>query len=181
MTEIWLPIEGYENLYEVSNLGRVRRLESVVTNKAGVTRKFPGKILKPGTRQNGYLGVVLCKNGIVRSFLLHRLVASAFIPNPDNGFCVVNHLDENKQNNSVENLEWCTQKENVNYGTRNKRASEKRQKPVLCIELNQIFQSLTDAAKQLSLSVGNISWVLTGRSKTAGGYHFEYAEIKTAS
>ena len=180
MTEIWLPIEGYENLYEVSNLGRVRSLKRTVTNKNGVTQKVPGKILKPGTQQNGYLTVALCKNGISRSFYLHRIVSTAFLPNPDNLPCV-NHLDENKQNNSVENLEWCTQKENINYGTRNKRVSEKLSKPVLCIELNQIFPSLTEAARQLCLSVENLSHVLTGRFKTTGGYHFEYAETKTAS
>ena len=180
MTEIWLPIEGYENLYEVSNLGRVRRLESVVTGKNGVTRKVSGKILKPRTQQNGYLTVELYKNGIRRHFLLHRLVATAFLPRSDKKF-QVNHLDENKLNNTVENLEWCTAKENNNYGTRNKRSSEKRSKPVLCVELNQIFPSLTEAAKQLRLNVGNLGSVLTGRSKTAGGYHFEYLETKTAS
>ena len=180
MTEIWLPIGSYENLYEVSNLGRVRRIESFVNGKAGSKRKVSGKILKPRTYRNGYLYVTLCKNGVVRNFLLHRLVATAFLPKSDKKF-QVNHLDENKLNNTVENLEWCTQKENINYGTRTKRASEKRSKPVLCVELNQIFPSLTDAARQLRLNVGNISNVLTGRIKTTGGYHWEYAEIKTAS
>ena len=180
MTEIWLPIENYENLYEVSNLGRVRRLESFVNGKAGSKRKVSGKILKPMAQQNGYLFVTLCKNGIGRSFTLHRLVSTAFLPKSDKKF-QVNHLDEDKTNNTVENLEWCTAKENVNYGTRTKRASEKLQKPVLCVELNQIFPSLTEAARQLCLSVGNISGVLTGYSKTAGGYHWEYAETKTAS
>ena len=180
MTEIWLPIEGYENLYEVSNLGRVRRLESVVNGKAGSKRKVSGKILKPRTHRTGYLFVNLCKNGIRRNFFIHRLASAAFNPNPGKKPCV-NHLDENKQNNSVENLEWCTQKENVNYGTGIKRSSEKRSKQVLCVELNQIFPSLNEAARQLRLSVGNISNVLAGRSKTAGGYHWEFAETKTAS
>lgn len=179
MTEIWLQIEGYENLYEVSNLGRVRRIKSVITTKAGVTQKFPGKILKPVTNR-GYLTVNLSKNGIVRRFRIHRLVATAFIPNPEN-LPQVNHLDEDKTNNTVENLEWCSAKENVNYGTRNKRTAEKLSKPVLCVELNQIFPSLTDAAKQLRLNVGNLGSVLTGRYKTTGGYHFEFAETKTAS
>ena len=179
MTEIWLPIEGYENLYEVSNLGRVRRLESFVTNTNGVRRKVPGKILKPGTAR-GYLIVNLSKNGISRPFLIHRIVSTAFLPNPDN-LPQVNHRDENKQNNSVENLEWCSAKDNNNYGTRNKRISEKRSKQVLCVELNQIFPSLNEAARQLRLSVGNISNVLAGRSKTTGGYHWEFAETKTAS
>ena len=179
MTEIWLPIEGYD-FYEVSNLGRVRRLESVVTNTNGITRKVQGKILKPMTNNSGYLMVRLCKNGISRPFLIHRLVSAAFLPNPDKK-PQVNHLSEDKLNNSVENLEWCTAKENVNYGTRNKRASEKHQKPVLCVELNQIFSSLTEAAKQLRLNVGNLGSVLAGRRKTAGGYHWEYAETKAAS
>lgn len=180
MTEIWLPIENYENLYEVSNLGRVRRIESVVTNTNGIRRKFPGKILKPVANSSGYLFVKLSKNGISRVFLIHRLVASAFIPNPNN-LPQVNHKDENKLNNTIFNLEWCSAKENINYGTGIKRSSEKRSKQVLCVELNQIFPSLTEAAKQLRLSVGAISWVLTGRSKTAGGYHWEFAETKTAS
>ena len=84
MTEIWLPIEGYENLYEVSNLGRVRRLESVVTGKNGVTRKVSGKLLKPRTQHNGYLKVELYKNSIRRYFLIHGVVSTAFIPNPNN-------------------------------------------------------------------------------------------------
>ena len=180
MTEIWLPIEGYENLYEVSNLGRVRRLESVVNGKNGSKRKVSGNILKPRAQQNGYLMVNLCKNGIRRSYYMHRIVSTAFIPNPDNK-PQVNHKDEDKLNNSVENLEWCTAKENTNYGTRTKRSSEKLQKPVLCVELNQIFPSLTDTAKHFNVTLSNLSWVLTGRSKTAGGYHFEYLETKTAS
>ena len=172
MTEIWLPIEGYENLYEVSNLGRVRRLESFVTGKNGVKQKFPGKILKPGTAR-GYLFVNLSKNGIQRPFYIHRLVSAAFLPDSDKKF-QVNHRDENKQNNSVENLEWCSAKENLNYGTRNKRISEKRSKPVLCVELNQIFSSLTDAAKHFKVTPTNLHYALTGRHKTACGYHFEY-------
>ena len=172
MTEIWLPIEGYENLYEVSNLGRVRRLESFVAGKAGSKRKISGKILKPGVSK-GYLIVNLCKNAVRKNYYVHRLVSTAFLPNPDNK-PQVNHLSEDKTNNEVSNLEWCTAKENNNYGTRIKRASEKHSKSVLCIELNQIFPSLTEAARQLSLNVGNLGSVLAGRRKTAGGYHFEY-------
>ena len=174
MSEIWLPIEGYENLYEISNLGRVRSLERTVIKKNGVRRKVSGKILKPRTNNSGYLMVRLYKNGIWRDFLLHRIVSTAFIPNPDKKL-QVNHLSEDKTNNSVENLEWCTAKENNNYGTKNKRASEKLSKPVLCVELNQIFPSLTEAAKHFNVTQSNLGSVLAGRSKTAGGYHWEYA------
>ena len=179
MTEIWLPIEGYENLYEVSNLGRVRRLASVVTSKAGVTRKFSGKILKPVTHRDGYLRVNLCKNGKIKTFRVHRLVASAFIPNPK-GLPAVNHKDECKTNNAVSNLEWCTTEYNNNYGTHNER-NIKLRKIIRCVELDKTFPSILAASKELNLQSGNISHVLTGRRKSAGGYHFEFAEIKAAS
>ena len=178
MTEIWRPIEGYE-FYEVSNLGRVRRLESFVNCKNGVKQKFPGKILKPRVNNCGYLMVRLCKNGICRSYYLHRLVCQAFLPNPDNK-PQVNHLSEEKTNNSVENLEWCTAKENANYGTRTKRVSEKLSKPVRCVELDRIFNSISDAARHFNIAQPNISNVLAGKLKTAGGYHWELVEAKAA-
>ena len=94
----------YTGLYQVSNLGRVRSLGNDKTRKE--------RILKPKINNKGYLQVILCKNGKVKTFLVHRLVATAFIPNPDN-LPVVNHRDENPLNNCVDNLEWCTQKYNV--------------------------------------------------------------------
>lgn len=102
--EEWLPIEGYEN-YQVSNLGRVKSL------KYGKE-----KILSQCRLKNGYLYVVLCKNGKMKGFRVHRLVAMAFLENPNNYTCI-NHKDEDKTNNCVDNLEWCTQKYNSNYGT----------------------------------------------------------------
>ena len=167
--EEWRPIEGYE-YYEVSNLGRVR---SWINNKW--KRRNTPKILSLHRLTKGYLGVSLSSApNVSKTIKVHRLVAKAFIPNPDKKF-QVNHLDECKTNNAVSNLEWCTQKENLNYGTRTKRASEKCSKPVLCVELNRIFPSLNEAARQLSLNTGNLSSVLSGRNKTAGGYHFEFA------
>ena len=179
MTEIWRPIKDYENIYEVSNLGRVRSLERTVIRKNGVTLKVPEKILKPKARRDGYLTVNIYKNAVCKNYYIHRVVSTAFLPNPDNK-PQVNHLSEEKTDNSVENLEWCTAKENVNYGTGIQRGHEKLGKPILCIELNQIFPSVTDAARQLSLSKGNLGSVLAGRRKSAGGYHFEYVEAKAA-
>ena len=109
--EIWKPVAGFEN-YEVSNLGRVKSLNYSHTGKE--------KILKPFKRKDGYLQVILCRNGKVKKFSVHRLVATAFIPNPY-GFEQVNHKDENKINNCVSNLEFCTPKYNTNYGNRTKR------------------------------------------------------------
>lgn len=107
MTEIeeWRPIVGYEGLYEVSNLGRVRSFKwgREEIRKLHITKK-------------GYLEVGLCKEGKQKMFKVHRLVAQAFIPNPE-GLPVINHRDENPKNNKVDNLEWCTYKYNSNYGT----------------------------------------------------------------
>lgn len=114
MDEIWKDIEGYEGKYEVSNLGNVRSLNYRGTG--GI------KLLKQGTTR-GYKLTCLYKNGKGKQYWVHRLVAIAFIPNPNN-LPVVNHKDENPSNNNVNNLEWCTQEYNINYGTARKRASE---------------------------------------------------------
>ena len=117
-TEIWQPVEGYEGLYEVSNLGRVKSL------KYGKE-----KILKSWNNGKGYLFVSLCRNGKMKHFKVHRLVSTAFIPNPE-GLPEINHIDENKSNNCLSNLEWCSHKYNSNYGTRTKRvASVQRNDP----------------------------------------------------
>lgn len=181
--EIWKNIseikgmEQYGN-YEVSNLGNVKSLKYRRTSKP--------KLLKPLVNTQGYLLVKLYSNGNQKHFCVHRLVALAFISNP-NDYPEVNHIDENKQNNNVTNLEWCDRVYNVNFGSRNKRASEAfktskarkraseaRKKKIICIELNEVFNSVSQAAELLNIDQGFISNVLTGRNKTAKGYHFEY-------
>lgn len=107
MEEIWRDIPGYEGLYEVSSYGSVRNLVT-------------GKLIKSSLKKDGYSRVCLSKNGLRKCMNIHRLVAQAFIPNPD-CFPQVNHKDENKANNRVDNLEWCTSKYNVNYGSAQKR------------------------------------------------------------
>ena len=110
--EEWKSIPGYEGLYEVSSYGRVKRLEGYDR----FNRKIVNKLLKPSYNTSGYYIVHLYNNGFMKSKLLHRLVAQAFIPNPDN-LPEVNHKDEDRTNNSVENLEWCNRKYNCNFGT----------------------------------------------------------------
>lgn len=117
MEEIWKEIEGYEGKYEVSNLGNVRSLNYNGTGEI--------KLLKQYICHNRYEQVNLYKNGKPKHHLVHRLVARAFIPNPNN-YKEVNHKDENPANNNVNNLEWCTREYNNNYGTRNKRAGESK-------------------------------------------------------
>lgn len=111
--ELWKPVKGYEGLYEVSTTGRIRSIERTVPHSKSGTRRFPASEKMP-TDVHGYLYCYLYKNGKGRRFAVHRLVAEAFIPNPDKK-PEVNHLDGNKYNNCVENLEWVTRKENVRH------------------------------------------------------------------
>ena len=123
MIEEWRPIEGYEGLYEVSNTGRVRSLDKYDS----MNRFLRGRILRLFTDGLGYLRAQLYSNSKRKSFLVHRLVAQAFILNPDN-LPQVNHRDENPSNDNVDNLEWCDGKYNVNYGTRRDRIRDIRLK-----------------------------------------------------
>ena len=121
--EIWKPVVGYEGLYEVSSLGRARSLGRFVS----INRFLKGRILRLCYNAKGYLRAQLSSNNKAKMYMVHRLVAIAFLPNPDN-LPEVNHIDEDKTNNSVENLEWCDGKYNVNYGTRNDRIRDTRLK-----------------------------------------------------
>ena len=120
--EQWKDIKGYEGLYQVSNLGNVKALKK----RAGKSIRNE-KLLKTYIDKYGYVYTILCKNNKTHLATIHRLIAEAFIPNPNN-LPQINHKDENKQNNNIDNLEWCTCKYNINYGTRTKRAFEKRRK-----------------------------------------------------
>lgn len=184
--EIWKNVDGYSN-YQVSNFGKVKSLN--------YNRTLKENILKLSTKKTGYQQVSLNKNGKQYFKSVHRLVAQAFIPNPDN-LPQVNHKNEIKTDNRAENLEWCTAKYNRNYGTSIERAKPKiskankgkhyspttefkkgdNTKSVKCIELNKIFKSIVDASRELNISASNITNVCKHKihNKTAGGYHFEY-------
>lgn len=165
MEEIWKDKKDYEGLYQTSNLGRVKSF------KFGKER-----ILKPGTDKNGYLLVNLCKNGKVKTFKVHRLVAEAFLPNPDN-LPEVNHKDENKQNNVVSNLEWCDRKYNINYGTGVRRSYLQRCKPVLQYDLEGNFvrewKSIRECGRN-GYDQGNVTSCCRGKQKTHKGFIWKY-------
>lgn len=173
MEEIWKDIKGYEGLYQVSNLGRVKSLGNNKTKKE--------KIMKPSVNKSGYLLICLSKNGYIKNYFLHRLVAQAFIQNPNN-LAQVNHKNEIKDDNRPENLEWCDQKYNNNYGTRLERVAEKttngkKSKPVLKIDpiSNEIvaeFPSIMEVQRQLGLT--HISECCNGKRNTAGGFIWRY-------
>lgn len=166
MNEVFLDIPNYEGLYQISNFGRVRR---------------NGKILKPAKDTNGYLQVGLCKNGIRKNARIHRLVALTFLPNPNN-YPEINHKNEDKTNNVVENLEWCTREYNINYGSRNEKASERiseiKSKPVLQFDKEGNFIKewigQSEASRRLNIPQGNISKCCLGSRNSAGGYIFKY-------
>lgn len=126
MKEIWKDIKGYEGLYQVSNLGKVRSLDRKVIQFNGfrnIERLYKGRILKTSKSANGYKRVILYDINKKKTVNIHRLVAEVFVPNPTN-LPQINHIDEDKTNNCDNNLEWCNSKYNINYGNRNKKASE---------------------------------------------------------
>ena len=174
MQEIWKDVDwvkGYEGLYQVSNLGRVKSLARY--DRKG--RLVKSRIKKLVPIQTGYLTTLFCVDGVVKNMFVHRLVATAFIPNSKN-LPEVNHKDENKQNNCVENLEWCDRKYNLAYG--NKRLKEAKTKgfPVYCIELDKTFWSVKEAARCTGLVASTIHANCKGKLSHAGDYHWRYVE-----
>lgn len=179
MKEIWKEIKDYPN-YMVSNMGRVKSLNYHRTDKE--------KILKQEIIKNGYCRVALCKEGKQKKYLVHCLVCTAFLPNPDN-LPQVNHKDENKQNNCASNLEYCNAKYNSNYGTKPERISKAlKGKPniVLSKSILQLsksgniilrkWDSARQVEKELGINHSNIIQCLKGKYKTCGGYKWMYYE-----
>ena len=148
----------------------------LVSDKGEIYSLYTNKYLSPKTTEFGYLVVILTHNGIKKTKRVHRLVAEAFIPNPNN-LPEINHKDENKLNNSVDNLEWCNRTYNNNYGTRNSKVSYAMSKKVICVETGIIYDSITFASKSTGVNRTGISKVVTGERETAGGYHWEYAGL----
>ena len=186
--EIWKNIKGYEGLYQISNYGKVKSLERYYfSGMYNAIKKYQNEnIRKTEKSKNGYLRVTLSKNGKLKKYSIHRLVAETFIPNPNN-LLQVNHIDENKENNYYKNLEWCDSEYNVNYGKRN----EKAKKSMIASKGKKINQydlkgnfikqyfSISDASKQFKNKRSNISACCRKKQKTAFGYIWEYANIRT--
>ena len=193
--EVWKPVitdkEDYTGLYEVSNLGRVRSLDRY--DNRGCKRK--GQIRKTKKDKGGYYRIILCKNDKQKDFLVHRLVALAFIPNP-NKLPIINHKDCCPSNNRADNLEWCNYSYNNTYkdaiAKRNesrlksnpngecwKKTAEAKKKPILQYDVNgnliAEYPSATDASLiNKKFKRENISLVLNGKTKTAYGYVWKY-------
>jgi hypothetical protein len=195
--EIWKDIEGYEGLYQISNLGRVKSLPRIVSNHLG-SHTSKERILKLQYRKDKYINVHLLKDRIEKIYFVHRLVAKAFIPNPD---CLpdINHKDENPSNNRVENLEWCTEEYNMNYGNciEKRKATFARNESFLKANVTKVrnksrgaetpicgtskdgniilsYRSITEASHKTGISKGHLGECVKGIRKSAGSYYWNY-------
>lgn len=168
--EKWKSVPGFEGLYEVSNTGNVASLNYRHTGKR--------KILSQAKTSSGYTRVLLYKDGKRFSKAVHRIVAEAFIPNESDKTCI-NHKDENKLNNSADNLEWCTHSYNNGHGTRKERVFSKLRQPVVAINQDgteEWYPSVNEAGRRLGKTSGNISSALNGKIKTAYGRSWRWAD-----
>ena len=188
MEEIWKDIPGYEGQYQVSNLGRVKSLPRNVPGKNGSIRHLPGKLLSPADNDSdGYKFVMLTKNSKSTHMLVHRLVATAFIPNPENK-PQVNHKDCIPSNNELSNLEWSTQSENMVHASNNSTASKKKLAKmlafsnrctsisVMCVETGEVFSSCNQASKVFRVDDDTIKRLADTGDLGKCGYHFKYCE-----
>lgn len=170
--EKWKEIKGFKGKYFVSNLGNIRSAYTSRYNKkfkrAVIIERI--KDLKQCVDKQGYKIVTLYKNNKRKTYKVHRLVAETFIPNPK-ALPVINHINENKIDNNVKNLEWCTQKQNVIHSI--KRLSQRRR---IVRNDGKEYESIADAMKELGLKSNHISDVCNGKRKKAGGYSFRYKE-----
>lgn len=185
MSEIWKPIPNYEGLYEASSLGRIRSVYRY------------NRILKPMISNSGYARVDLFKNKNRKQFSVHRLIAMTFISNPE-GKKAVNHIDENKLNNCIDNLEWVTHKENCNFGTAIKRrlmhtdydmrdrswqtaehyeqVSITMSQPVICVETGKVYRNCRAASEDTGYPARSISRWINGKKQKAGKLTFRKYE-----
>lgn len=196
MDEIWRDIKGYEGIYTISNTGRLRSLDKKVGCAYGATRTFPGRIIELYTKDRYARARLADYKGNSKLMYIHRLVAKAFIDNPHD-LPEVNHIDENKLNNNVNNLEWCDREYNNSYGTRLERQLKNHDYKKSAIKISEtkrtvkysgIYQmdlegniiakwkTIKEAVKYISASYYGISACCRGKARTTGGYTWRYAD-----
>lgn len=176
MSEIWKDIEGYEGIYKISNLGNVKSLERTLWN-GHTYYTYKERLLKKSINHNGYYTVRLSKDGKGVNYLLHRLLAIAFIPNPDN-LPIINHKDGNKLNINLDNLEWSTYKDNNEHAIETGLNKVAKKIKAIDVGTNEVmyFESAREADRVLGVGYKNISACLNGRQKTCGGYKWEFSD-----
>ena len=176
MQEEWRDVVGYEGLYQVSNIGLVKSMQT--------WRGTRERILKEKRADNGYCLVEIYKSKERKTHLIHRIVAEAFIPNPDNK-PEIDHIDGTRDNNKIDNLRWCTRKENHNFPIYRKRRSNVmigrtgksngKSRAVVCIDTSVVYFGTREAQRMTGVNQGSISAVCRGKLKTAGGFRWQYA------
>lgn len=184
--EEWKDVIGYEGLYQVSNEGRVKSLERYVDSKNGSKRFEKEKILKYCITKNGYPSVILAKFGTRKLKKIHRLVGETFIPNPDN-LPQINHKNEDKTDNRVENLEWCNQYYNNHYGTKYQRQIKTQMNREDCSkivyqyslngQLITIWPSINEIERKMKILRQGITAVCLGKRKTYKGYKWSFEPL----
>lgn len=183
IVEIWKDIKGYEGLYQISNLGRVRSLDHEVLQKhksGGYAKRiYQGRIMTPSQNGVGRMQVMLSKNGKHKGLIVHRTVAEYFVPNP-HGYNIVNHINANPRDNRAANLEWCTQSHNIQWaydmGTKVSAMNRRVAQYDLDGNLIKVWDSITEATMVVPGTYrSTIANVCKGKYKQAGGYKWEYA------
>lgn len=178
--EIWKDIKGYEGLYQISNLGRVKSLEKTIIRKNGIKQHFKEKILSNWVGE--YVYTILYKNGKGKTYAIHSLVAKAFLPNL-NDKSIVNHKDEDKHNNKVSNLEWCDYIYNNNYNLKSEKTKEKLKNGKLSKivyqydlkgDLIRRWESTKEIERKLKYKNQSISACCLLKQATAYGYIWRY-------
>ena len=182
MADDWMAVLGYEGLYVVNSCGVVKSLGRSLTRKDGRSYNREGRVLTQHPDTKGYMKVHLCKDGKPKNAYVHRLVAQAFIPNPDN-LPQVNHINEDKADNRVENLEWTSCIENIHHGTGIQRSALMRSVPVIRISPDgavKHYVSASYAARAMGIVSQGIQHCCAGRQRTYKGYRWEYASKEDA-
>jgi len=193
MKEIWKDIAGYEGYYQVSNLGNVRSLDRIIKGSLGQPKRQKGKAVNPRLR-GSYMAVTFSKDNEPKTISVHRLVAIAFVENPNNYPCV-NHKDENKLNNNADNLEWCTKLYNSNYGNCRKKIGEanrikrkgkpspklensKKSRWIILVNTGEEIKGIKTASLKYNINRGDIGECCRGKKKFAGKINGEKAVWK---
>lgn len=180
--ESWRSVKGFEEVYEVSDLGRVRSVDREIVDIRGITRIYKGAMIKQIVNPDGYYVVSLSSKNKNKACRVNRLVAEAFIYNEDkDNKDIVNHIDENRLNNLLNNLEWCDTRYNITYGTAKERQVSRLSKPVYQVDINtglilNKFKSSAEAEEVTGVSRGSVNAVSKGFQKTGGGFKWVYVE-----
>ena len=172
---MYKPIKGYEGIYEISESGKIRSLDRKVEYKDGSARKRKGKELKQVANQDGYAIVQLSKNGVAKTFQVHRLVARTFLPNPEN-LPEVHHKNHNKEDNRVENLKWVTSAEQRDeHWTKAQSKTRGTRLRVVGHGIDKIYNSSHEVERELGISQPYVSDTANGKYKQAKGYKIDFA------